>query len=123
MDTEMHFLIQDGYRDALLNISKQDNRDKQATNNGTGMNNAKNTSVGEPLLDEWPDLNNFNQSSKDRLAKAGRQGRGAAECNELNLNKNLQHIIDSETSWRAGTAGEEERREYKDEYEDILRLV
>ena len=87
------------------------------------MNNVNKTLVGETLLDEWPDLNNFNQSSKDRVATAGRQGREAAECNELNLNQNLRHIIDSETSWQAGTTGEEERTEYEDEYKDIPRLV
>ena len=86
------------------------------------MNNVNNTLVRETLMDEWPDLNNFNQSSKDRVSTAGRQGRGAAECNELNLNRNLQHIIDPEKSWRA-TTGEEERTEYEDEYEDIPRLV
>ena len=113
---------QNGYRDALLNISKQDDQNKRTTNNGTRMNNVDNTLVGETLLDEWPDLNNFNHSCKDRVATAGRQGRRAAECNELNLNKNIRHIIDSETSWQAGTAGEEESTEYEDEYEDIPRL-
>ncbi len=87
------------------------------------MNYANNTSAGEALLDEWPDLNNFDQSSKDGVATAGRQGRGAAERSELNLNRNLQHIIFSETSRQAGTAGEEERTEYEGEYKDIPRLV
>jgi hypothetical protein len=78
---------QNGYRDALLNISKQDDWKKRDTNNETRMNNTNNTSVGEKLLDEWPDLNNSNQSSKERVATAGRQGQGVAEGNELSLNQ------------------------------------
>ena len=72
----------------MLNISEQDDQNIRNTNNGSRMNNTNNTSVGETLLDEWPDLNNSNQSSKDRVATAGRQGQGAAECNELSLNQN-----------------------------------
>jgi len=53
-----------GYRDALLNISKQDNQNTRNTNNRARINYVNNTSVGEALLDEWPDLNNFNNPAK-----------------------------------------------------------
>ena len=40
---------QNGYRDALLNISKQDDRNTRNTNNGTRMNYVNNTLVGEQI--------------------------------------------------------------------------
>jgi hypothetical protein len=64
-------------------------------------------------LEEWPDLNNPNQSRSDREATPNRQGPEAAECNELNLDQNLRHIRDSETRRQVGTRGGEEGTEYE----------